>query len=98
MNEKILNIINKIKENKKYIIIFIGIVILIFIVIFTVGKIRQIQKENSIPMKDRYIAPPTPTITKVAPDIPVSIATSTNKASTNKTSSTTKTKNTKVKK
>jgi hypothetical protein len=79
MNEKILNIVTKIKENKKNIFKLLIVVVGLIVLVIIINNIQRIRKENSIPMKDRYIAPPTPTITKSAPDPTVSVQSSTTK-------------------
>lgn len=86
MKEKILNLIEKIKENKKIILKVTVAVIGIIAIIFIINKIQYIREENNIPQKDRYVAPPTPTITKLVPDAVTKTPTSTtNKTTTTKT-------------
>ena len=70
--------------------------LIVFVIVFIVGKVRQAHQENSIPVKDRYLAPPTPTITKVAPPVETKTPTSTSIAKKgNTTSSTSKSSTTK---
>lgn len=45
----------------------IGIVSVVAIIIVTAFFLFLYEKEKGIPKKDRYLAAPTPTITKIAP-------------------------------